>query len=91
MGLNEEFEEAREWVQTEFHPERTAKDVNLFETTIRVLGGLLSTYALTEDELSGFQVNGWPIMGCEALAGSSVLSGGSIVLSWPLDGVVMRT
>lgn len=27
------------------------KDVNLFECTIRVLGGLLSTYALTGDEL----------------------------------------
>ena len=26
-------------------------DVNLFECTIRVLGGLLSTYALTGDEL----------------------------------------
>lgn len=26
-------------------------DVNLFETTIRVLGGLLSTYHLTGDEL----------------------------------------
>lgn len=26
-------------------------DVNLFECTIRVLGGLLSTYALTHDHL----------------------------------------
>ena len=43
MGLNEEFAEAREWVSTSFHPEMTRKDVNLFETTIRVLGGLLST------------------------------------------------
>jgi hypothetical protein len=38
-------------VHTEFHPERTTKDVNLFETTIRVLGGLLSTYALSEDPM----------------------------------------
>lgn len=51
MGLNEEFAEAREWVSTSFHPEMTRKDVNLFETTIRVLGGLLSTYALTGDSL----------------------------------------
>ena len=27
------------------------KDVNLFETTIRVMGGLLSTYHLTGDQL----------------------------------------
>lgn len=26
-------------------------DVNLFESTIRILGGLLSTYHLTEDTL----------------------------------------
>eukprot|EP01048_Picozoa_sp_COSAG05_P014775 COSAG05_NODE_1704_length_4249_cov_5.897349_1_plen_419_part_00 len=36
MGLNEEFNEAREWVASSFHPEMTSKDVNLFETTIRV-------------------------------------------------------
>jgi len=50
MGLSEEFGEAREWVAEEMVIAQD-KDVNLFETTIRVLGGLLSTYHLTQDEL----------------------------------------
>ncbi|XP_064649601.1 endoplasmic reticulum mannosyl-oligosaccharide 1,2-alpha-mannosidase-like [Lineus longissimus] len=50
MGLKEEFKEARTWVEQKlsFHNDR---DVNLFEITIRVLGGLLSTYHLTGDKL----------------------------------------
>ena len=50
MGLSDEFREARRWVEKEMivAPD---KDVNLFETTIRVLGGLLSTYHLTQDKL----------------------------------------
>ena len=50
MGLSEEFGEAREWVAEEMVVAQD-KDVNLFETTIRVMGGLLSTYHLTQDEL----------------------------------------
>lgn len=50
MGLTEEFDEAREWVQEKMDVAQNT-DVNLFETTIRVLGGLLSTYHLTGDAL----------------------------------------
>ena len=50
MGLTKEFEEARQWVEHEMVVAQD-KDVNLFETTIRVLGGLLSTYHLTQDKL----------------------------------------
>ncbi|CAI8037211.1 Endoplasmic reticulum mannosyl-oligosaccharide 1,2-alpha-mannosidase [Geodia barretti] len=50
MGLSDEFDEARNWVQQEMVV-GVDKDVNLFETTIRVLGGLLSTYHLTQDQL----------------------------------------
>ncbi|KAL4609386.1 endoplasmic reticulum mannosyl-oligosaccharide 1,2-alpha-mannosidase-like [Arapaima gigas] len=50
MGLKEEFAEARKWVATELSFSRNV-DVNLFETTIRILGGLLSTYHLTGDDL----------------------------------------
>lgn len=50
MGLKEEFDEAREWVQDEMNVAQD-NDVNLFETTIRVLGGLLSTYHFTGDAL----------------------------------------
>jgi len=50
MGLNKEFNEARLWVRDSlsFNGNR---DVNLFETTIRILGGLLSTYHLSADDM----------------------------------------
>ncbi|BDA50577.1 probable endoplasmic reticulum mannosyl-oligosaccharide 1,2-alpha-mannosidase at C-terminar half [Coccomyxa sp. Obi] len=46
MGLRKEFQEAREWVDAKLalNPD---KDVNLFETTIRVLGGLLAAFHLS--------------------------------------------
>jgi mannosyl-oligosaccharide alpha-1,2-mannosidase len=50
MGLKNEFKEALEAMATiEFgNPDRSSLDtVNLFETTIRFLGGLLATYDLT--------------------------------------------
>lgn len=50
MNLKQEFDEAREWVRTELRFD-VNRDVNLFETTIRVLGGLLSTFHLTKDKL----------------------------------------
>ncbi|KAM4746523.1 mannosidase, alpha, class 1B, member 1b [Anableps anableps] len=50
LGLKQEFEEAREWVATELTFNKNV-DVNLFESTIRILGGLLSTYHLTGDSL----------------------------------------
>ncbi|XP_045122830.1 endoplasmic reticulum mannosyl-oligosaccharide 1,2-alpha-mannosidase-like isoform X1 [Portunus trituberculatus] len=50
MDLREEFSEAREWVATQLNFNLN-QDVNLFETTIRVLGGLLSTYHLTKEQL----------------------------------------
>nr|XP_019957933.1 PREDICTED: endoplasmic reticulum mannosyl-oligosaccharide 1,2-alpha-mannosidase [Paralichthys olivaceus] len=50
LGLKEEFEEAKAWVATELTFNKNV-DVNLFESTIRILGGLLSTYNLTGDTL----------------------------------------
>ncbi|XP_063393394.1 endoplasmic reticulum mannosyl-oligosaccharide 1,2-alpha-mannosidase [Cydia fagiglandana] len=50
MGLTEEFEEGREWVSKELVFTRN-KDVNFFEVTIRVLGGLLANYHYTQDEM----------------------------------------
>ena len=50
MGLDVEFQEARAWVATQMNLDQDT-DVNLFECTIRVLGGLLSTYHLTGDKL----------------------------------------
>ena len=45
-----EFEEARNWVENDMNIKPNV-DVNLFETTIRVLGGLLSAYHLSKDEV----------------------------------------
>uniref|UniRef100_A0A8D3CRE8 alpha-1,2-Mannosidase n=1 Tax=Scophthalmus maximus TaxID=52904 RepID=A0A8D3CRE8_SCOMX len=50
LGLKEEFEEAKAWVAAELTFNKNV-DVNLFESTIRILGGLLSTYHLTGDAL----------------------------------------
>uniref|UniRef100_A0A3P8T0W7 alpha-1,2-Mannosidase n=1 Tax=Amphiprion percula TaxID=161767 RepID=A0A3P8T0W7_AMPPE len=50
LDLKEEFEEAKSWVATELTFNKNV-DVNLFESTIRILGGLLSTYHLTGDTL----------------------------------------
>ena len=49
MGLKDEFDEAREWVRTsiQYH----TGESNLFEVTIRVLGGFLSAHALSGDQL----------------------------------------
>ena len=45
-----EYDQAREFVEKKLTFERD-QDVNLFEITIRVLGGLLSAYDLTGDKL----------------------------------------
>ncbi|GJJ73398.1 endoplasmic reticulum Man9GlcNAc2 1,2-alpha-mannosidase [Entomortierella parvispora] len=50
MGLQKEFKEARAWVDTELSFDQEG-EVNLFETTIRVMGGLLSAYHLSQDRL----------------------------------------
>ncbi|NWV54344.1 MA1B1 mannosidase, partial [Daphoenositta chrysoptera] len=50
LGLKEEFEEARKWVANDLVFDKNV-DVNLFESTIRILGGLLSTYHLSGDNL----------------------------------------
>ncbi|XP_054854259.1 endoplasmic reticulum mannosyl-oligosaccharide 1,2-alpha-mannosidase [Eublepharis macularius] len=50
LGLKEEFAEARKWVATDLNFDKNV-DVNLFESAIRILGGLLSTYHLSGDTL----------------------------------------
>ncbi|GFW22873.1 endoplasmic reticulum mannosyl-oligosaccharide 1,2-alpha-mannosidase [Trichonephila clavipes] len=50
MDLQEEFSEAKEWVREKLNF-NVNKDVNFFETTIRVLGGLLSAFHLSKDTI----------------------------------------
>ncbi|TFL06569.1 glycoside hydrolase [Pterulicium gracile] len=49
MGLTEEYGRARSWVQTDMNLDRDGWLSN-FETTIRVLGGLLSAYHLSGND-----------------------------------------
>ncbi|XP_047624985.1 endoplasmic reticulum mannosyl-oligosaccharide 1,2-alpha-mannosidase isoform X2 [Phacochoerus africanus] len=50
LGLKKEFAEAREWVSEKLWFQKNV-DVNLFESTIRILGGLLSAFHLSGDDL----------------------------------------
>lgn len=52
MELKEEYDQARDWIDKSLHFKNIAKgDISVFETNIRFIGGLLSTYALTKDEM----------------------------------------
>lgn len=50
MGLDEEYQRARTWVAEKMSFERDG-NFNTFETTIRVLGGLLSAFHLSGDSM----------------------------------------
>uniref|UniRef100_A0A158Q5Q0 alpha-1,2-Mannosidase n=1 Tax=Dracunculus medinensis TaxID=318479 RepID=A0A158Q5Q0_DRAME len=50
MGLDDEFEEARDWVAESLKFNRNIF-VSFFETTIRILGGLLSAFHLSGDKI----------------------------------------
>ncbi|KAF8168509.1 glycoside hydrolase [Crassisporium funariophilum] len=49
MGLVDEYQRARDWVANKLTFEREG-NFNTFETTIRVLGGLLSAYHLSDED-----------------------------------------
>lgn len=50
MNLEDEFKEARDWID-KYLLYNQNRNVNLFEVTIRVLGGLLSSYHLSGDDM----------------------------------------
>ncbi|CAH2036410.1 unnamed protein product [Thlaspi arvense] len=50
MGLDEQFQKAREWVATSLDFDKDY-DASMFETTIRVVGGLLSAFDLSGDKI----------------------------------------
>ncbi|KIL61808.1 glycoside hydrolase family 47 protein [Amanita muscaria Koide BX008] len=49
MGLEDEYKRARQWIADSLSFDRD-ENFNLFETTIRVLGGLLSAYHLSHND-----------------------------------------
>ncbi|KAM7254215.1 hypothetical protein ACFE04_031897 [Oxalis oulophora] len=50
MGLKDQFQRARDWVVNTLDFDKDY-EASVFETTIRVVGGLLSTYDLSGDEV----------------------------------------
>lgn len=50
MGLNEEYNLSRDWVEKNLNFDRDV-EVQLFEMTIRTLGGLLAAFHLSNDQL----------------------------------------
>ncbi|XP_068637590.1 mannosyl-oligosaccharide 1,2-alpha-mannosidase MNS1-like [Aristolochia californica] len=50
MGLDEQFKKARDWVANSLNFNINV-DTSVFETTIRVVGGLLSAYDLSGDKI----------------------------------------
>ncbi|XP_064836009.1 mannosyl-oligosaccharide 1,2-alpha-mannosidase IA-like [Oncorhynchus masou masou] len=50
MGLGEEYQEAKEWVENNLNL-NVAGEASLFEVNIRYVGGLLSAYYLTGEEV----------------------------------------
>ncbi|MCL7049661.1 hypothetical protein MKW94_030705 [Papaver nudicaule] len=50
MGLDEQFQKAREWVATSLDFDKNY-EASVFETTIRVVGGLLSAFDLSGDKM----------------------------------------
>lgn len=50
MDLKDEFNKAKQWVKTDLKYEQNF-DVSTFETTIRMLGGLLSAFALSDEDI----------------------------------------
>jgi len=51
MGLDEEFAMGRKWISRNLNLSKMSEDVSVFETNIRYVGGLLSTYAFVGDEM----------------------------------------
>ncbi|XP_024023578.1 mannosyl-oligosaccharide 1,2-alpha-mannosidase MNS1 isoform X1 [Morus notabilis] len=50
MGLDEQFQKAREWIANSLDFNKNY-EASVFETTIRVVGGLLSAYDLSQDKV----------------------------------------
>ncbi|KAD6794817.1 hypothetical protein E3N88_05713 [Mikania micrantha] len=50
MGLDEQFQKAKEWIASSLDFNKNY-DASVFETTIRVVGGLLSAYDLSGDNV----------------------------------------
>jgi mannosyl-oligosaccharide alpha-1,2-mannosidase len=51
MGLQDRFDQGKEWVRLSLNIDQVKSDISVFEFNIRFVGGLLSAYALSGDKL----------------------------------------
>jgi len=51
MGEMDIYHKCRNWIMDSFKIDPVTYSISVFETNIRVVGGFLSTYALTNDQL----------------------------------------
>ena len=51
MGLEEEFAMGKEWISSNLNLTKMTENISVFETNIRYVGGLLSAFAFTGDEM----------------------------------------
>ncbi|CAG7818316.1 unnamed protein product [Allacma fusca] len=51
MGLNEEYQMGRDWIAENLDFDKARGEVSVFETNIRFVGGFLSMYSLTGDNM----------------------------------------
>ncbi|XP_054165888.1 mannosyl-oligosaccharide 1,2-alpha-mannosidase IA-like [Oppia nitens] len=51
MGMKDEFKEGRDWIQQNLNFDEINSEVSVFETVIRFVGGLLTCYAFTKDDM----------------------------------------
>ena len=51
MGLKDEFKEGRDWIEENLSLKDANTEVSVFETVIRFVGGLLTCYAFTKDNM----------------------------------------
>ena len=87
-----EFQEARKWVSRKLRFRKNV-DVNLFESTIRILGGLLSAFHLSGDVLFLTKAVSVPASGLLASGGAGVSSAQQSVIflwDWAAAGVCFQ-
>ncbi|OTF81858.1 hypothetical protein BLA29_014120, partial [Euroglyphus maynei] len=51
MGLMDRFEDGRKWISENLDFDNIRSELSVFETIIRYVGGLLTCYAFTKDEM----------------------------------------
>lgn len=51
MGMQKEFDEGKAWLVDNLDFTKVTKEVSVFETTIRAVGGMLSAYELSKDDV----------------------------------------